>query len=64
MIRMKKHDEKCPICGEVNKSLLLEETDGWFVCDKCGNEVQLVQYMKIARLPLYDMKSLVAAFKK
>ena len=50
---MNKHDEKCPICGEVNKNLLLEETDGWFVCDKCGNEVQLVQYMKIARLPLY-----------
>lgn len=61
---MNKHDEKCPICGTVNKNLLLEETDGWFVCEKCGNKVQLVQYMKIARLPLYDMKSLVAAFKK
>ena len=26
----------CPICGAVNCSLLLEETDGWMECEACG----------------------------
>ena len=30
-------DVKCPICGTINKSLDLEETDGWMECESCGN---------------------------
>lgn len=26
---MNTYDVKCPICGAVNRSLFLEETDGW-----------------------------------
>ena len=28
---------ECPICGQLNKSLDLEETDGWMECEECGN---------------------------
>lgn len=28
---MNTYDVKCPICGAVNLSLFLEETDGWNV---------------------------------
>jgi len=31
--------ERCPICGSVEKGLFLDETDGWFICSKCGSKV-------------------------
>jgi len=31
--------EKCPLCGTVNTGLNINETDGWFICQKCGTEV-------------------------
>lgn len=34
---MDTYDVICPICGAVNYSLLLEETDGWMEYDACGN---------------------------
>lgn len=34
-------DVICPICGAVNCSLLLEETDGWMECETCGNTTRL-----------------------
>ena len=34
-------DVKCPICGAMNESLNLEETDGWMECESCGNAVQI-----------------------
>ena len=34
---MDTYDVICSICGAVNYSLLLEETDGWMECDACGN---------------------------
>ena len=37
---MKRYDIRCPICGSVNKSLFLEETEGWFECEKCGTLTQ------------------------
>ena len=38
-------DVKCPICGTINKSLDLEETDGWMECESCG-EVTQQMYQK------------------
>ena len=32
---MKRYDVECPVCGAVNHSLFLEETDGWFECEIC-----------------------------
>ncbi len=37
---MKQYDVKCPKCGTLNKNLYLEETNGWMVCDKCGETTQ------------------------
>lgn len=34
---MNTYDVKCPICGFVNHSLFLEETDGWMECEHCGH---------------------------
>ena len=48
-------DEKCPICGAVNRSLDLEETDGWMECENCGNAVQILKYVKTRRIPRYQM---------
>ena len=45
-----------PICGQMNESLDLEETDGWMECDKCGNAVQILKYVKTRRIPCYHMK--------
>ncbi len=47
---------ECPICGQVNESLDLEETDGWMECEKCGNAVQILKYVKTRRIPCYQMK--------
>lgn len=29
-------DVRCPVCGTVNKSLFLEETEGNYECECCG----------------------------
>ena len=36
-------DINCPICGEINRSLDLEETDGWMECSRCRNVVQITK---------------------
>ena len=48
-------DEQCPICGTLNKSLDMEETDGWMECENCGNTVQILKYVKTRRVPRYRM---------
>ena len=50
-------DEKCPICGTLNKSLDLEETDGWMECEHCGNTVQILKYVKTRRIPLCQINN-------
>ena len=60
-------DVKCPICDTLNKSLNLEETDGWMECESCGSAVQIMKYVKTRRIPTYQMsdaKLLVALTKK
>ena len=60
-------DVKCPICDTLNKSLNLEETDGWMECESCGSAVQIMKYVKTRRIPTYQMsdtKLLVALSRK
>lgn len=45
----------CPICGQLNESLDLEETDGWMECEECGNAVQILKYVRTRRIPCYQM---------
>ena len=52
---MKAVDVKCPICEKLNKSLNLEETDGWMECENCGNAVHILKYVKTRRIPSYQM---------
>ena len=49
-------DVICPVCSAVNRSLNLEETDGWMECEKCHNAVQVLKYVKSRRIPVYQMK--------
>ena len=48
-------DVKCPICGTINKSLDLEETDGWMECESCGEVTQQMKYVKTRIVPCYQM---------
>ena len=40
--KMEKSDVRCPVCGKINRSLYLGETDGWMECDGCGCAAHLV----------------------
>ena len=48
-------DVECPVCGTINKSLDLEETDGWMECENCGSAVQILKYAKTTGIPCYQM---------
>ena len=52
---MNAKDVKCPICGAVNRSLDLDETDGWIECESCKNVVQVLEYVKTRHIPVYQM---------
>ena len=52
---MNAKDVKCPICGTVNRRLDLDETDGWMECEHCHNAVQVLEYVKTRRIPVYQM---------
>ena len=39
---MKAYDIKCPVCGTVNHSLFLQETDGWLECESCGTKSRVL----------------------
>lgn len=60
-------DSCFPECGIINKSLNLDETNGWMECECCGSAVQIMKYVKTRRIPTYQMsdaKLLVALTKK
>ena len=61
---MERYDEKCPICGELNKGLYLKETDGWFICERCKNKVQLLKYSQVVKIPILTPQQLAAQFKR
>ena len=52
---MNAKDVKCPICGTVNRSLDLDETDGWMECEHCHNAVQILENAKSRLFPVYQI---------
>lgn len=48
-------DARCPACGTINKSVDLEETDGWMECESCGEVTQQMKYVMTRRVPRYEM---------
>lgn len=57
---MKHYDAKCPLCGTVNHNLYLEETDGWMECEHCGNEVKVLEYENMIKIPIFTGRQLTA----
>ena len=47
------YDVACPVCGRINRSLYLEETEGWMECEYCGNSSQDLSFRKKARIPTF-----------
>ena len=39
------YQANCPFCGHVNKHLYLEETEGFFECEACGQVAFSKEYM-------------------
>ena len=36
---MELYNASCPCCGHMNRSMYLEETEGFFECEACGQVV-------------------------
>ncbi|MCL2796828.1 MAG: hypothetical protein FWD58_02070 [Firmicutes bacterium] len=57
--------EKCPICGQENNGLHIEETNGWFTCCRCGKEVNNyidIFFKQMTTLPAYTLEQIVKLF--
>ena len=52
------YDVACPVCGRINRSLYLEETEGWMECEYCGNSSQDMSFQKTVRIPVIRMDQL------
>ena len=59
---METYDVRCPICGELNHNLYLEETDGWMECEHCHQAVQILAYAKTKPIPIYTGRELAKKF--
>lgn len=59
---METYDVRCPICGELNYNLYLEETDGWMECEHCHRAVQILAYAKTKPIPVYTGRELAEKF--
>ena len=55
---MMTYDVACPVCGRINRSLYLEETEGWMECEYCGNSTQDTSFQKTVRIPMIRMDQL------
>ena len=58
------YDVACPICGRINRSLYLEETEGWMECECCGNSSQDLSFRKKAKIPVFrkDRKNKIGTY--
>ena len=52
------YDVVCSICGRINRSLYLEETEGWMECEYCGNSTQDMSFQKMVKIPVIRMEQL------
>ena len=52
------YDVACPVCGRINRSLYLEETEGWMECEYCGNSTQDLSFQKMINIPVIRMDQL------
>ena len=52
------YDVACPVCGRINRSLYLEETEGWMECEYCGNSTQDMSFQRTVRIPMIRMDQL------
>ena len=52
------YDVVCPICGRINRSLYLEETDRWMECEYCGNSTQDMKFQKTVKIPVFRMNQI------
>ena len=52
------YDVACPVCGRINRSLYLEETEGWMECEYCGNSTQDLSFQKMVKIPVIRMEQL------
>lgn len=60
---MNAKDVKCPICGTVNRSLDLDETDGWMECESCHNAVQILAYAKPSAFRYIRWQIAISSFR-
>ena len=61
---MKAYDIKCPVCGTVNHSLFLQETDGWMECENCGTESRVLTLKPMKVIPHYTSEQLSAVGRR
>lgn len=54
-VRKMTEDRKCPYCGEVNRALHLDETDGRFICCKCEKVVDTKTQVRMTEPKLEKM---------
>ena len=52
------YDVACPVCGRINRSLYLEETEGWMECEYCGNSTQDLSFQIMVKIPVIRMEQL------
>lgn len=43
---MKRSNVQCPVCGQLNEGVDLEETEGWVECSKCSAVFMAPGYLK------------------
>lgn len=49
--------EKCPLCDAPIPIADLTANDGWFTCQNCKTEKQLLKYRKpMVRIPVYSLE--------
>lgn len=55
---MKRSNVRCPVCGQLNEGLDLEETEGWAECCKCKVVFMAPSYARQSfnqKLPLVNL---------
>jgi len=59
---MKRYDVKCPICATLNRSLDLEDSEGWMECERCKTASKVLGVLPVVKIPVYTGKQAAKAF--